>query len=218
MLERSRGIWNRVLAGAALVCLLVATSASSVAPPEDWHVTADVAESCSCDVTCPCNFGSAPTHDFCYGNRLYQITQGHYKDIDVAGLTFIMTFSMREWSKIYVSDRASDAQMEALKGLVPHILGAHASSGILFIKKVPLVVERTEGKVRFRGPESAVDMDVMTGYQGKPVTVDNLPSPTFQHYTQYRSVETRHQGGDKEFHYSGTTGFTSKLDVGGTLD
>jgi hypothetical protein len=218
MLERSRGIWYRVLAVAALACVLAATSASSVAPPEDWHVTADVAESCSCNISCPCNFGSPPTHDFCYGNRLYQITKGHYKDVDVSGLTFIMTFSMREWAKLYVSDSASDAQMQALKDLVPYILGSHASSGVRFIKKVPVVVERTKGKVKFSGPDSAVDMDVMTGYQGKAVTVENLPSPTFQHYTQYKSVVTRHQEGDEEFHYSGTTGFTSKLDIGGQAE
>lgn len=218
MLQRSRGIWNRVLAVAALACLLAATSASSVALPEEWHVTADVAESCSCDVSCPCNFGSAPTHDFCHGNRLYQITNGHYQDTDVSGLTFIVTFSIGEWAKIYVSDGASDAQMEALKGLVPHILGGFERAGIVFTKKVPITVERSGDKLKFSVAESAVDMDVMRGYNDQPVTVQNLPSATFQHYTQYESVETRHRGGEQQFHHSGTTGFTSKLDVGGSLD
>lgn len=56
---------------------------------------------------------------------------------------------------------------------------------------------------------------VVTLVNGKAVKVRNLPSPTFQDYTRYKSVDHRHRGGDKEFQYSGTTGFTSKLDVGG---
>lgn len=217
MHERGR-VWNRTAASISIACLLAATAASSIAPPEDWHVTAEVAESCSCDVSCPCNFGSAPTHDYCHGNRLYQITKGHYVDTDVSGLEFMVTFSMGEWAKLYVSEGASDAQIAALEKLTPHILGGFERWGIVSTQKVPLVVERSEGKVKFSVPESSVDMNVMTGYGGKPVTIANLPSATFQHYTQYKSVETRHRGGDEEFSYSGTTGFTSKLDVGGQLD
>lgn len=215
MHERQGGVAKRFLGSVALGCLVGATTASSVAPPEEWHVTADVAESCSCAVSCPCNFGSAPTHDTCHGNRLYQITQGHEGATDVSGLAFLVTFSMNEWAKLYVSDQASEAQMEALERLVPRILGGFARWGILTTQKVPLVVERSPGNVKFSVPESAVDMDVMIGFNGKPVKIDNLPSATFQDYTQYKSVVTRHRSRDQEFEYSGTTGFTSRLDVGG---
>ena len=207
--------WMRVVVSSALACLLVATAASSVAQDEDWHVTADVAESCSCDVSCPCNFGSSPTHDFCHGNRLYQITKGHHGDTDVSGLDLMVTFSMGEWSKLYVSDKASDAQMEALERLTPHFLGGFQRAGILSTQRVPLFVERTADKVKFSVPDSSVEMDVMKGFNGQPVKVLNLPSSTFQDYTQYKSVDHRHSGDDKAFQYSGTTGFTSKLDVGG---
>jgi len=77
-------------------------------------------------------------------------------------------------------------------------------------------VERSAIKLKFSVPESAVDMDDMTGFNDKPVKIENLPSSTMQSYTQYKSVETSHRGDDKEFRYSGTTGFTSKLGVSGT--
>lgn len=217
MMRERRWNWTRAFAGAMLAGFLATTTASSMAPAEDWHVTADVAESCSCAVSCPCNFGSAPTHDYCHGNRLYQITAGHFEDTDLAGLDFVVTFSMHEWAMLYVSDRASDAQVRALEKLVPEILGGFQQWGILSTERVPLTVERTKNKVKFSVPASAVDMDVMTGYQGKPVRIANLPSATFQDYTQYKSIVTRHQGDDKAFEYSGTTGFTSKLDVGGSV-
>ena len=57
-------------------------------------------------------------------------------------------------------------------------------------------------------------MNVMTGFNGKPVNIHNLPWAVLQDYTQYKSVETRHRGGDHEFSYSGTSGLTSKLDTG----
>jgi hypothetical protein len=199
----------------ALAGVLVGAGALSLAQDEDWHVTADVAESCSCDVSCPCNFGSSPTHDHCHGNRLYQITKGHEGETDVSGLDLMITFSMGKWSKFYVSDKASDAQMEALERLTPHFLGGFQRAGILSIERVPLTVERTDDKLKFSVPASSVEMDVMKGFNGKPVKVLNLPSSTFQDYTQYESVDHHHTGDDKAFQYSGTTGFTSKLDIGG---
>lgn len=212
MMERRN--WNRVAISVALSFVLTATGASSVAQDDDWHVTADVAESCSCDVSCPCNFGSSPTHDYCHGNRLYQITKGHHGDTDVSGLELMVTFSMGEWAKLYVSDEATDEQMEALERLTPHFLGGFQRAGILSTERVPLTVERTEDKLKFSVPESSVEMDVMKGFGGKPVTISNLSSATFQQYTQYESVDHRHESEQIEFRYSGTTGFTSKLDVG----
>ena len=206
--------WTRMLTSLALTAVLALTGASSIAQDEDWHVTADVAESCSCDVACPCNWGSSPTHDYCHGNRLYQITKGHHGDTDVSGLALVVTFSMGEWAKLYVSDEATDEQMAALERLTPHFLGGFQRAGILSVERVPLTVERTDDKLVFSVPESSVDMDVMKGYGGKPVTVSNLPSSTFQQYTQYKSVDHRHKSDKMEFQYSGTTGFTSKLDVG----
>ncbi len=214
MIQRRSLAWKWMAVTITLVSLVATTGATSVSQSDDWHVTAEVAESCSCDVSCPCNFGSDPTHDYCHGSRLYEITEGHYRGADVAGLEFMVTFSMNEWAKLYVSHQASDAQMEALERLVPHILGEFESWGILSTQKVPLVVERSKGKLKFSVLESAVDMNVMTGFNGEPVKILNLPWAVLQDYTQYKSVETRHRGGDQEFSYSGTNGFTSKLDTG----
>ena len=72
----------------------------------------------------------------------------------------------------------------------------------------------TPQRVMFSGPESSVDMEVMTGFGGKPVKVLNLPNPAYQDYTQYKSVLHRHDSAEHSFKYSGTTGFTSTMDVG----
>ncbi len=190
-------------------------SANSAASPH-WHLTATLAESCSCSVPCPCNFGSDPTRMPCDGNRLIVIKSGHYEDVDLSGVVFLITFAMRGWSKIYVSDRVTTRQMAAVEALLP-IAFAGFHRGKLSLTKVPIAVEITEKRVVFSGPESSVDMQVMSGTDGKPVKILNLPNPAYQDYTQYRSVLHRHESADRRFSYSGTNGFTSTMDVGSKL-
>jgi hypothetical protein len=179
----------------------------------NWHVTATVAESCSCAISCPCNFGSEPTHMPCHGNRLISMKSGHYQDVDLAGVAFLVTFMMRDWSKIYLSDKATAAQTAAVQKLLP-IAFAGFHRGMLSFAKAPLTMEFSENRVAYSVPESAVDMERMRGFDGKPVKVLNLPNPAYQDYTQYRSVVLRHESADRKFSYSGTTGFTSTMDVG----
>src|SRR5438552_7135845 len=97
--------------------------AALIAPPHAaapaWHIAATVAESCSCAVSCPCNFGGEPNRNPCEGNRLIAIKSGHYGDVDLANVSFLVTFQMRGWSKIYVSDRVSDRQKDAVEALLP---------------------------------------------------------------------------------------------------
>ena len=202
---------RRLFAGIS-ICLLSLTAPPRAAEP-NWHLTATVAESCSCTVSCPCNFGGEPTKNPCEGNRLISIRSGHYQDVDLGGVAFLVTFTMRSWSKIYVSDKVSDRQMAAVEALLP-IAFAGFHRGMLSFTKAPSTMDLTEKRVRFSGPESSVDMEVLSGFGGKPVKVLNLPSPAFQDYTQYKSVTHKHASDKTTFSYSGTNGFTSTMDVG----
>ena len=200
-------------------CLVAASIlfVALIAPPHAaapaWHITATVAESCSCTISCPCNFGGEPNRNPCEGNRLIAIKSGHYEDVDLAGVSFLVTFTMRTWSKVYVSDKVSEKQMAAVEALMP-IAFASFHRGMLSFTKAPITMNITESRVTFSGPESSVDMEVMRGFGGKPVKVLNLPSPAFQDYTQYKSVSHRHASDKTTFSHSGTNGFTSTMDVG----
>ena len=202
----------RKIFSAISICLVAVTAPPRAAAPA-WHVTATVAESCSCTVSCPCNFGGEPTKNPCEGNRLIAIRSGHFEDVDLAGVSFLVTFTMRSWSKIYVSDKVTDGQMAAVESLLP-IAFAGFHRGMLSLTKAPITMDITEQRVRFSGPESSVDMEVLSGFGGKPVKVMNLPSPVFQDYTQYKSISHRHASEKTTFNYSGTNGFTSTMDVG----
>lgn len=192
---------------------LVARPAAQQPAAPDWHITATVAESCSCAVSCSCNFGGNPNRMPCEGNRLISITKGHFGDVDLAGVAFLVTFEMRSWSKIYVSDKISDKQNAAVEALLP-IAFAGFRNGMLSLQKAPITMDITDTRVRFSGPESSVDMEVMKGFGGQPVKILNLPNPAYQGYTQFKSVTHTHESQGHSWSHSGTNGFTSTMDVG----
>jgi len=198
---------------AAVAIALLALTVPPRAAEPDWHLVATVAESCSCTISCPCNFGGNPNRNPCEGNRLIAIKSGHYEGVDLANVSFLVTFNMRNWSKIYVSDKVTDKQMAAVEALMP-IAFAGFHRGMLSFTKAPITMNITERKVTFSGPESSVEMDVMRGFGGKPVQVMNLPNPAYQGYTQYKSVSHTHTSADHTWKHSGTNGFTSTMDVG----
>ena len=192
--------------------LLILTAPPRAAEP-NWHLIATVAESCSCTVSCPCNFGGEPTRNPCEGNRLIAIKSGHYEGTDLANVSFIVTFNMRNWSKIYLSDKVTTQQEKAVEALLP-IAFAGFHKGMLSFTKAPITMDITEKRVRFSGPESSVDMEVLSGFGGKPVKVLNLPSPVFQDYTQYKSVAHKHASDQTTWSHAGTNGFTSTMEAG----
>ena len=197
----------------ATVLVLLALVVPSRAQGPNWHITATVAESCSCTVSCPCNFGGNPSGMSCEGNRMISIDKGQYDTVDLAGVQLLVTFNMRNWSKIYVSDKVSDRQMKAVEALLP-LAFAGFQKGMLSFSKAPITMEATESRVRFSGPDSSVDMEVMRGFNGQAIKVLNLPSAVFQDYTQFRSVAHTHTSAAHSWSHKGTNGFTSKWDVG----
>ena len=200
-----------ILALTTIVVLLLEVPSGARQP--SWKMSATVAESCSCTVSCPCNFGGEPSHMPCEGNRIISIDSGNYDGVDLAGVQLIVTFNMRNWSKIYVSDKVSDQQMKAVEAMLP-LAFAGFHKGMLSFTKAPITMEVTESRVKFSGPESSVEMEVLKGFNGKTVKVLNLPSAVFQDYTQFKSVSHTHTSATHSWSHKGTNGFTSKWEAG----
>ena len=196
------------------VLLSLALVVPSSAQVGGWQLSATVAESCSCTVSCPCNFGGDPSRMPCEGNRFITIDSGRYQDVDLAGVQLLVTFNMRNWSKIYVSDKVSARQMKAVEAMLP-LAFAGFHKGMLSFTQAPIRMDATETRVRFSGPESSVDMEVVKGFNGQAIKVHNLPSAVFQEYTQFRSVSHTHSTAAHSWSHKGTNGFTSKWNAAG---
>ena len=194
-----------------VVALMLVIPSRAQAPM--WQLTATVAESCSCTVSCPCNFGGDPSRMPCEGNRFITIDRGRYENVDLSGVQLLVTFNMRNWSKIYVSDKVSEPQMKAVEALLP-LAFAGFHKGMLSFTKAPITMEATATRVKFSGPESSVEMELAKGFNGEAIKINNLPSAVFQEYTQFRSVSHTHSTKDHSWSHQGTNGFTSRWNAG----
>lgn len=203
----------RILGLVLSYTLLVLTVPMRAAQPS-WQLSATVAESCSCTISCPCNFGGKPNRMPCEGNRMISIDSGRYGDTDLAGVKFLVTFEMGTWSKIYLTDKVTPEQEKAVNALLP-IAFAGFHKTMLSMAKVPITLEITDSRVRFSTPESAVDMEVVRGFNGQAIRVLNLPSPQLQDYTQFRSVSHTHTSATRTWSHSGTNGFVAKYTAAG---
>jgi len=204
----NRRDFNLSLGAAAVGAALGGQAVLAAATPA-WSLDADIAECCSCAIPCPCNFGH-PTEKMCEGNRLIRITQGRVDGAALAGIDFLVSFSMRKWTRIYVSDALGEAQYAAFERILPLAFTkfAEISRGV---ERVRLSVTRDAQTIRFATPASRVEMKLVAGLDGAPIRITGLPSPVFHDYVQYESVVHEHVSDGARWSHSGTNGFTSRM-------
>jgi hypothetical protein len=216
---------SRLFAVLAVLSLTLAAACTNQPPADEelpqntaWSVKADYTDSCSCQPTCPCFFGSAPTLGHCEGVTLVEIESGHYGDVRLDGVKVLAVYRGGGWIKFYVTDEADKAQTEAAVKLLPAFEEFFASENVLEVKNVRISVERSAERMTISTPNTTAEIEIMKGKNGKPIKIENLPSPDFPappllDHTQYRSVILKHEAEDKQFEYSGTTGFTARIEA-----
>jgi len=183
-----------------------------------WSIRANYTDTCNCQPTCPCLFGSGPTMGHCEGITLIEIERGHYEDVRLDGVKVLAVYRGGDWIKFYVTDAADEAQTEAAVKLLPTFEDFFAIENVLEVKNVPISVERSAERMTISTPNTTAEIEVMKGKNGKPIKIENLPSPDFPappllDHTQYRSVVLKHEAEDKQFEYSGTNGFTARIEA-----
>ena len=196
---------------AAAAPLVVPTTVATQQRPR-WSITADIAESCSCDVPCSCNFGRPER--VCHGSRLYQIREGQFEDADLAGINFVVSFHMANWTRIYMDNALSTAQTETLEQLLP-VVFAGFDAGAHVKESVPLNIRDLGDTFEFSVPESLVRIRLFPGIDGSPITISGLPNSTYYQYVQYESVAHNHDSESGSWSHSGSNGFRSVMRASG---
>jgi len=88
-----------------------------------WNLRGSYAETCSCELMCPCNltFDHGATYDFCRASLAFNIREGQIDGTDVGGRKVVAIIDtpkvMTEgnWRLgMYVDDQASDEQFDKL--------------------------------------------------------------------------------------------------------
>ena len=86
-----------------------------------WRMQGDILESCSCNITCPCNYGGDPTELPCEAVLGFRIQEGNYGNTSLGNLNFVIYAQIPGkvfdggWTLgVFLDERASQEQVEAL--------------------------------------------------------------------------------------------------------
>ncbi|HYB04217.1 MAG TPA: DUF1326 domain-containing protein [Nitrososphaerales archaeon] len=63
---------------------------------QKWHMKGDFFDSCSCEVSCPCNWSSPPTGNHCLGAIAIHIRDGKYGDTKLDDLSIVLVADLGE--------------------------------------------------------------------------------------------------------------------------
>jgi hypothetical protein len=121
-----------------------------------WKITGVLEEACSCSAACPCWFGSLPTRSTCSGSQVLFIEKGKYGSVNLNGLaiasmvqspdgkTMMESFGNWNFSYLYIDERATPEQREALLE-ISKIALPYVSSPKMEVRYAP-IMRTIEGK------------------------------------------------------------------------
>ena len=130
-----------------------------------WQLRGDVMEACSCNITCPCNFGGDPTQPPCEAIVGFRIQEGNYGATRLGNLNVVLylripgKFFEGNWTVgAYLDQRANEEQMQALGTILTGQAGGwFAALGgligtMLEPKQVAVNFDTTDGDGRITVP------------------------------------------------------------------
>ena len=102
----------------------------------DWRLAGEWVKNCNCAFGCPCDFNALPTHGNCQGLLGMHITQGHFGDVRLDGISFFVVVDfpgpLHEGNgtvQPVIDERATPQQREALFGILS---GQNSAEGTIF--------------------------------------------------------------------------------------
>jgi hypothetical protein len=136
-----------------------------MATETSWHIQGDILEACSCDTTCPCNFGSNPTQVPCEAVLGWRIQEGQYGNHRLDGMNVVLYVRIPgyifagDWTAgAYLDARATPEQLQALGAIFSGQAGGWPAvlSGLiahhLEPKQVPITFETVNAEHRITVP------------------------------------------------------------------
>lgn len=142
-----------------------------------YKLNGELLEVCTCKILCPCWVGEDPDHGTCESSMAYHFKEGEIEGIDVSGITVGLSTHIPgnvldgNWRvSVYVSDNASDEQMDAVLRVFKGELGgpmadlAGLVGEVISVDRVPITFDVEQGKGVYRIAD-VVEAD-LAPYQG----------------------------------------------------
>jgi hypothetical protein len=155
----------------------------------NWELKGSYFETCNCEAVCPCNFLGPPTEGTCTVLVGWHIDRGEFEGMGLDGLNVALVAHApghmleTKWKvALYVDDRASDGQRDALTrifsgqagGFLAHVAGLIGE--VAGVRSVPIEF-RSEGRTRSIriGAVPRAAIKAIEGAGGDEVLIRNPP-------------------------------------------
>jgi hypothetical protein len=214
---------------AGLVASIAATLAAAETGPADktpWKVSGELEEACSCRAACPCWFKSQPSRMTCDGVQAVFIKKGRYGKTSLDGLALAqfvqspegksMFESFGNWNfdNVYIDDRATEEQRQALKALAAHFFPAAAKTREFRVVPIKRTVEGAEHSVMV-GDYGAFSGHLIEGGYGGAPKVSNPPlaDPTHKQFLQGESTKLTYKDSGQGWKYQNSNYMYNQFEV-----
>ncbi len=191
-----------------------------------WKLTGSYAETCSCELMCPCNlsFDHGATYDFCRATLVFDIREGEIEGTDIAGLKVVAIIDTPKvmtdgnWRLgMFIDERASDEQAEQLGRVFSGQLGGPMAGLVPLVGEI-VGVERAPIEVHHDGLRHGVRVGDAIDFEiedivpfgvdtGRPVRFDGMFHPVASDLTMAEATRSRISAFGIE--YEGKTGLST---------
>jgi hypothetical protein len=154
-----------------------------------WRLKGTYFETCNCDVACPCVFLSRPTQGECRVLVAWHVDQGKDGEVDLSGLNIAMAIHSpghmmeTKWrAALYLDERASQAQKDALTRIFAGQAGGHPEAlasfvgDVLGVASVRIDYQAAGRKRSLSIPDTvSAEIEAIEGQGGGDVTISGHP-------------------------------------------
>lgn len=198
--------------------LLAAEPGQGAATAAPWKIVGQLEEACSCAAACPCWFGSKPTRMACGGGQVLFIEKGSYGKVPLDGLAMAnmaqspagksMMESVGSWdfSYLYVDEKATPEQREALRQIGMTVLPVKASTKVE-VRTTPITrtIEGKEHRISL-GQYGSFSGHLIEGGLGGAVRIVNPPGadPLHHEYQQGQTTKMAYTDAGQNWAFEGS--------------
>jgi hypothetical protein len=148
---------------------------------------------------------------------LVEIKEGHYGQVDLAGVTVLAVYNSGKWIKFFVSENATKEQTDAVVEFLPAAEGFFEAP-VRDVRNLPISVKRTKDKVTITTEGTLIELEQIRNADGEPIKVLGLPAHGFPglpylNHTQYKTAALIHDSEKEKFNFSETNGYTARIDA-----
>lgn len=105
----------------------------------EWSAEGRYLDACRCNAPCPCHFGLGSDYGTCDPSMVFHITEGHYEDTPLSGLS-VAIVAGSGFKRIYVDSRAGPGQQQALAEIGRYFYATLLRDGLTISASTEVVV------------------------------------------------------------------------------